>query len=357
MQVLTVERQDREPVTKSAGIARVVVALIGIMAVGILYRAHQSDGFYWLDDYGHLQISRQALQHPSAILDVWGRPLMTLVYMPAAHWGDLAARATSLALFVATAVFCFLVARRHRLPVPAAAALLLLVQPLAARLSFSAMTQTLFSLVLVVALWLRAEKHPVAAALVVSLLPLARLEGLFVAAVWALALLFERKYRPIPFLAAGMGAWAIVGAITYRDALWLWHANPYGILGSQYPTAGWSYIFHALPTAFGPVAGGLALAALVRRRLGDPLIGMLGLGMPVFYVFVWGAPAFQSFGDPVYLHPPVCRSRCAPTPASCRCSNWTRTLGRWGGSGGSVRRRRSASPSSSWPSRAAAHRS
>src|SRR5436190_14902552 len=142
MQVATVDHKDRQRALGSVGLNHLVVACIVVVAAGILYRATQSDGFYWLDDYAHLNLSRHAWGHPATLLDVWGRPLMTFVYLPAAQLGDAAARLTSLMIFAATAVFCGLLARSYRSRLPAAAALLLLAQPLAARLSFSAMTQT-----------------------------------------------------------------------------------------------------------------------------------------------------------------------------------------------------------------------
>src|SRR5262249_61959166 len=87
-------------------LAGVVWAAIGALAVGLLIRAVASRGFYWGDDYAHLQISRLAWREPRWILDVWGRPLMTLAYMPAAPFGDGVVRATSLALLALTAVGC-----------------------------------------------------------------------------------------------------------------------------------------------------------------------------------------------------------------------------------------------------------
>jgi hypothetical protein len=237
---------------------------------------------------------------------------MTIAYVPGAEIGEWAVRATSLVLFGLTGLACAGVARRRVLPLPGAAALLLFAQPLAARIAFSALPYTIFSLVLAVALWLRAQNRHAAAALVVALLPLARLEGLVVLAVWGLVLLFERRFKVIPLLAAGMVGWAALGGIVHQDALWIVHSSPYGLLNSRFPRAGWTFVLHAFPIAVGPVVGGLVFLALGGRspRVGDAtdardasdvLPGVLAFALPAFYAVAWGIGAFQTGPAPVYL--------------------------------------------------------
>jgi hypothetical protein len=274
---------------------------LGTLVLGLVIRAVASQGFYWADDYAHLQISRLALRDPRWILDVWGRPLMTIAYMPAVSFGDGAVRATSLVLLGLTALACARIARAKGLILAPAAALMLLAQPLTARIGFSALPYTVFSLLLAIALLLRARGRAGAVA-VASLLPLARLEGIFVLVVWAVVLLRERRARLVPLLAVGVATWAAVGALMSGDWLWLWHNNPYGLLGSRYGAAGWQYVFHAYWRTVGPIVGGLALTTLACPwATTDPLIYLLAFGLPVFYAVAWELPAFQTLGDPVYL--------------------------------------------------------
>ena len=272
----------------------------GVLAAGIAVRAAASDGFYWADDYGHLQLSRLAWHHPTWLLDVWGRPLMTLAYMPGAPVGDTAVRITSLVMFLATALLCVRIAARHRAPHPVLAGCLLLAQPLAARLAFAALPYTVFGLVLATALWLRAGNRHLAAAVVVSLLPLARLEGVVVVGVWVAVMAWERRFRWLPFAVAGTLGWAFLGAIVHRDLLWILHANPNGV-GTRFGRGGWAYIFHAFPVAAGPVVAGLAVASLAAPPSRDRMIGAVAAALSAFYVIAWGLGAFQTGRTPVYL--------------------------------------------------------
>ena len=275
--------------------------LVLLAAAWLVARALNATGFYWQDDYAHLLKSRLAWHHPGEILDVWGRPLMTLAYMPAVRIGDLAVRFTSILLTLATAVVCWRVARTRGSLLPWLAALLFLVQPLVGTLSYAAMPQTVFGFVLAVALLLRTTGRAAPAALVVSCLPAARLEGYAVVIAWAVLLLLERRPRLVPLLAVGTATWAALGAAVHGDLLWLAHTQPYGLLGSKYGAAGAGYLFEAIPVAFGPVLTVLAASYWACARRTDPLVPAAMCALLALYFAAWTLPAFQSIAAPVYL--------------------------------------------------------
>jgi hypothetical protein len=279
-------------------------ALLIVVAVVVL-RATGSHGYYWADDYAHLLYSRIASHDWHAMLDVWARPLMTIVYIPAALVGESLSRITSLLLLMVSCTLVAVTARRWGLAHPLLGALLLLAQPLPAMIGFSVLPQTVFSTLLAGAFALRASGHHAASALVISFLPLARLEGIAVLAIWAVVLVIERRYRVVPLLVCGLVLWALCGAIVYSDPLWLYKANPYGLLGSRYGAAGLGYGFLALPSAAGAVIIACALAAIPRLRRIDPALYLTAGGLFAFYVAAWTLPAFQSIATPVYL---VCLS-------------------------------------------------
>jgi hypothetical protein len=181
------------------------------------------------------------------------------------------------------------------------AALLLLAQPVTATVAYSALPETVFSFVLACALYLRATNRSRAAAFVVSLLPLARLEGLVVVLIWAGWLLLRRRYRLIPVLGVGFAVWAIAGAIVSGDVVWIVHANPYGVFGSRYGAAGWRYLLIALPIAFGPVVAVLAVSIGFVRKVEDWFVPAIMVGMFAFYLVAWTLPAFETGATPLYL--------------------------------------------------------
>ena len=275
---------------------------IATLAAWIAYIAAASRGFpFGQDDYRHLTIARAAFERPQLILGVWARPLMTLAYMPASALGDSAVRATSVALLFATAAVCWRLAAALELRLVPAAALFLVAQPAAMVLGVAALPGTLFAFILAVALLLRLRRHQLAAAIVASLLPLARLEGIAVLAIWAAVLTWERRARLVPVLAAGLVAWMAIGGLVFHDPLHLWHDNYYGLLGSRYGRTGSLYAFAAWPQAFGPVVGGLAISALAWARRADRLVLATAGGLTTFFWVTWALPAFQSFPTPYYF--------------------------------------------------------
>ncbi len=270
------------------------------VATALVIRAAQSQGYLWADDYVHLLISKSVPADPRVVLDVWGRPLMTLAYVPAALTGEWAVRLTSLLLLFGTATSCWAIARDRGAAAAPIAALFLLAQPLTATLGFSALPATVFSFVLGVALWLRGRQRPAEAALVASLLPLARLEGFLVLLVWGLGLARERRWRLAPALLAGTAAWALIAANIFGDPLWLPHHNPYWLVGTSQP-AGWTFLAHAWSSVFGPVVGGLALVAFARPRSGEPLIAHITVAFTLFFFLAWGLEAFGLIPNGTYL--------------------------------------------------------
>ena len=86
--------------------------LLALIVVVIAVRARGSHGYIWDDDYRHLGISRAVSHSWRAVLDIWGRPLMTIAYIPASHAGDSLVRVTSPLFFGARPRLTALAARR-----------------------------------------------------------------------------------------------------------------------------------------------------------------------------------------------------------------------------------------------------
>lgn len=281
-----------------------------VITANELRLAARSRSFFWADDYAHLLFSRDVNdligtgdigKAMTVLLDGWGRPLMTLAYLPGALLGDGAVRATSLALCFVAAALCAATARRHGLAMPLLGAVLLLAQPLAATLGFSALPATLFTALLVLSFWLRARGNLVAAALVISFLPLVRLEGVAVIGLCALLALRDRQRRPLLALGAGAALWVALSALFANDPLWPIHSAHTTTLASHYPNEPLTFVFDATYVAFGPVVAGLALASPFIRRFPDPLVPLTAGVLILFYGAVWSVGAFQSLPHPVYL--------------------------------------------------------
>lgn len=157
--------------------------LIGILLV-LLYRdAEQQDSAY------HFLFARWAWRHPVFFVSVWARPLFTLIYFLPSQLGYPAAKLFSVIISLATAWQTFRLAEQVKQPRAELAIPFLFLQPAFFALSPVVMTETLFALLLVIALRLHVGGRIKSGMLVASLLILVRPEGFFIGVLWGVWIL------------------------------------------------------------------------------------------------------------------------------------------------------------------------
>src|SRR4051812_9367839 len=157
----------------------VVLGVAAMVFAGLsLWGAIVSDGFLEADACTHYLYARFALGAPHYLVNVWGRPVVTALYaVPAALWGRMGVRVTSLLCALAIAAIGYRIARRMKFRRPELAFLFVLGQPLVLLHSFSELTELPFALLLALAFWAYCARRWFWVALLAGLLPLARPEG------------------------------------------------------------------------------------------------------------------------------------------------------------------------------------
>jgi hypothetical protein len=280
-------------------------AAIGVALV-LLYRdADQQDSGY------HFLFARWAHRHPQYFISVWARPLFTLLYFPIAQLGYAAAKFFTVIISLATAWQTFLLARQIKFDRAEMAIPLLFLQPSFFLLSSTAMTETLFALVFVIALRLHLSGRIKLGMVVASLLILIRPEGFFIGLLWGIwvlriadcglriAEISHRGHRghrgktsvisagsvvksffnpqsairnpQLLLLATGMLAWWLVAYLISGDPLWIVHDwppdwRPDGKANGDGPI--WWYVAMS-PLIIGPLLLGpfiVGLWRLLKRR-------------------------------------------------------------------------------------------
>lgn len=229
------------------------------------------------DDINHYQMARYAYQRPELFLNQWGKPLFTALMSPFAQLGFRAVQIVNVCLGTATAYFSYRMAKKLNMQMPVVAIFLLISSPLYAVLMISGMTEILFSLMLILSIFLFYRKNYIWSALILSFMPFVRTEGVVIMPLLLLALAWQKQWKAIPFLFTGLVFYSIVGGLFYKDILWLIHRMPYkgnaqGIYGSgellHYVKAS-KYIL-GIPMLLLMIAGGVAW-------LTDPLIKKEGV--------------------------------------------------------------------------------
>jgi hypothetical protein len=323
------------PAARAGLLAGLWLAGFGALAVALvrLYPdSYQQDGGF------HFIFARWAFAHPHLFVDVWGRPLFTLLYAGPAQLGYPAAKLVTVAVAVATGWHTYRLARELELPRPALAVPLLFLQPAFLLLSSETMTEPLFALLLVVALRLHVAGRIRAGMAVASLLPLARPEGFFVGVLWGAAILAQGRAGPtLPrralsalWLALGTFLWWLAALLMTGDPLFIPHVWPAG-WGATSAANGTGPLLHYVAIRHqilaGPVLEGLFLAGLValalRRRFAlvvGPVVLVVALHAVFFVYGLFGSAGYARYL--VCVAPPMALATLAGWDLAARWLAW-----------------------------------
>jgi hypothetical protein len=229
-------------------------ALTGL-AVLLLWRdSCQADGGI------HYVLAHWAWRHPQLFVDVWSRPLFTLLYAFPALIGYQAARALTIAIGVTTAYQTWRVASEHNLDRAPLVIPFLFLQPSFTLFIADTMTEPLYALVFIIALRLHLKGRTTAGALLASTFILIRPEGLFTIALWAWWLrpkefrIQNSEFR-ILLLGSGLFVWWLAAWLMTGDVLFIknnWPSN-WPFSGTIYGAPGFLSYPARLPEIIGPL--------------------------------------------------------------------------------------------------------
>jgi hypothetical protein len=146
---------------------------------------------------------------------------------PFAQIGFMGVKIFNTMLGLGAALFTFLTARKLNYKYPVLALFLLIFAPIYSLLMISGMTEILFSFMLILGMYLFFNNRSIASAVVISLLPFVRTEGVVIFPLFLLAYLLNRQYKAIPLLGFGFLFFSIIGSFHYRDFFWVINTMPY----------------------------------------------------------------------------------------------------------------------------------
>jgi len=209
------------------------LALIAVFSILILFifdgSGEEADSFH------HYLIAHYAPQHPELYFDHWGKPLYTLLSSSFAQFGLVGSKVFNMLCSLSSAYFAYLICRQFKLKQASLVILLTFLIPLNFQVNFSAFTEPLFALLLMLSVWLVGRSKLNLAIILVSFLPMVRSEGLIILGVFGLYLLLKSQFKKLPLLAFGqlvygLLAWLFMG----KSLLWTVNEIPYAELDSPY---------------------------------------------------------------------------------------------------------------------------
>ena len=232
------------------------IVLLGLVILGILFliiAAITNCSAGGADNYAHFNIARWAFRYPHFFLDHWGKPVFTILIAPFTQMGFYGARLFNIIAGLSAAWICYLLAAHWKLQKAWLAPVFVIFSPLFFVLMFSGMTEVLFSLALILAVWLFFNDKFVFSAFILSFIILIRSEGFIFFPIFILAFTLKKKFSAIPFLFSGFLLFSLIGQFYYYHNFWWLIDNlPYvGGLGGIYGSGTWYHFLKKMPSYLG----------------------------------------------------------------------------------------------------------
>ncbi|KPK87554.1 MAG: hypothetical protein AMS27_02345 [Bacteroides sp. SM23_62_1] len=207
----------------------IAFTLLGILFIFFLVISFLQEGTYGgADDISHYNISSNVFQYPHLILDLWGKPVYTLLAAPFARFGMEGVIIFNILIGLLTCYFTYLIARIMQYKDAWLLILFICFAPMYTVMIVSGMTEILFGFALIVAAYLFFKEKYIFSSVVVSFLPFIRNEGIVIIPVYLVIFAWYKKWKAIPFLLSGVSLFSLAGAFYYHDLLWIIHQWPYG---------------------------------------------------------------------------------------------------------------------------------
>jgi hypothetical protein len=235
-----------------------------------------SEGFYGAaDNPSHYFISRYSFQHPALFLDTWGRPLFTIMSSPFSQFGFGGMKFFNVLLGCITAYLAYRIADKTEITPAWMAILFVIFTPMYFLMTMTGLTEIQFGFILILAIFLFFHEKYIAAAIIISFLPLSRSEGFAFLPLFFLAILMRRKYAALPFLVTGLLFFSIIGYLfVWKDFFWIFTHSPYPLHHPLYKEEGnLLHFVNATPEIFG-------IPLLVLFLAGTLLYGYLLFSVP-----------------------------------------------------------------------------
>lgn len=182
----------------------------------------------------HYQFARWAFTNPENLLNSWANPLFTLVAAPFALLGFKSLQLMNIILGILAGYFAYRVAKELNMKSPLLALVICSFTPVFMITFFGGTTEIMFAFVAILGTFLLIKERFLAGAIVISLLPLIRLDGLILLPVYAIYFIRRRKLQFLPLLLSATVFYSLIGMLFGRNLLWLfewvkiWSDSIYG---------------------------------------------------------------------------------------------------------------------------------
>lgn len=202
------------------------------------------------DSINHFLFSKYAFRYPQLFLDLWNKPVFTLLSAPFAQAGLTGIKVFNALCGCASAWLVYRISLFYSSRNNFFILLLFSASAFHFVILNSGLTEPLFEAALLagILLFLRGQKK--SAAFIFSLLPFIRQEGYLLLVLLLFYLLLNKEWKATLLLLAGHIAVSLAGIFYTHDLLWVFKNNPNAFY-SHYGHGGWLDYFHKLAYILG----------------------------------------------------------------------------------------------------------
>lgn len=181
------------------------------------------------DNIWHFYFSKYAIKYPDFFLHHWGKPVFIALTTGFAQFGFYGMKIFNILCGLASTIFVYKTLSHLNIKQPWIAAPILLFTPLYFIVLQSSLTEPLFSLILIISVYLFFTDRNILACILLSFLPFSRSEGMFMILCYAVYLIIIHKWKLLPLLSIGFVFYSSLGYFMGHDFLWYFTENPYNL--------------------------------------------------------------------------------------------------------------------------------
>jgi hypothetical protein len=195
------------------------------------------------DGISHFYISQASWEDPSLFLHHWGKPVFILLSSPFTQFGYNGVVIFNILVFSTTVLIGYKILRKFNISVwlQILFPLVLLKAHDIVITVLGGLTEPLFNLAIIGAIYFLVERKFFWFAVLVSFMPFMRSEGQLPVILALLLLVYYKSYKSIPFLFTGFLLYAVAGLFVYQDFWWYFTKSPYSMSNDIYGKGTWSH--------------------------------------------------------------------------------------------------------------------
>ncbi|MDF2450125.1 MAG: hypothetical protein K0R26_2629 [Bacteroidota bacterium] len=203
---------------------------IGIVLMLLYYSYYNEICEGGADNVWHYYFSKYALKYPDLFLHHWGKPLFILLSTGFAQFGFYGIKIFNILCGILAAIMVYKCLLYLNIKYAWLSIIVLIFSPIYFITLQSALTEPLFSLILITVAYLYLKGNPLMATCLLSFIIFSRSEGMFILLCYGVYLIISKQWKYLPLLGLGFVLYSIVGYIMGHNFFWYFTENPYQVL-------------------------------------------------------------------------------------------------------------------------------